>query len=147
MNMRRYINKSGLDLIKKSEGLRLTSYKCAAGILTVGWGSTGGHVKPGMTITAEQAEALLKSDLRRFEEAVAKLAPGSSDNQFSALVSFAFNVGIDALKTSTLLKLHRAGDYEGAAEQFKRWNKAGGKVLAGLVRRRAAEAALYRSKA
>ena len=143
----RHINGAGLRLLKSFEGCKLTAYKCPAGIWTVGYGSTGGHVKPGLTITQEYAEGLLRSDLRRFEEAVAKLAPGSSDNQFSALVSFAFNVGIDALKTSTLLKLHRAGDYEGAAEQFKRWNKAGGKVLAGLVRRRAAEAALYRSKA
>lgn len=143
----RHINGAGLRLLKQFEGCKLTAYLCPAKIWTIGFGSTGGHVKPGMTITAEQAEALLKSDLRRFEEAVARLAPGSTDNQFSALVSFAFNVGIDALKQSTLLKLHKAGDYEGAAEQFARWNKGGGKILPGLVKRRAAEADLYRRKA
>lgn len=143
----RHINGAGLRLLKQYEGCKLTAYKCPAGIWTIGYGSTGGHVKRGLTITQDQAEGLLRSDLRRFEDAVAKLAPGATDNQFSALVSFAFNVGIDALKKSTLLKLHKAGDYEGAAEQFPRWNKAGGKVLPGLVKRRAAEAALYRSKA
>lgn len=143
----RHINGAGLRLLKQCEGCKLTAYKCPAGIWTIGYGSTGSHVKRGLTITQDQAEGLLRSDLRRFEDAVATMAPGSTDNQFSALVSFAFNVGIDALKKSTLLKLHKAGDYEGAAEQFPRWNKAGGKVLPGLVKRRAAEAALYRSKA
>ena len=141
---RRAINKEGLELIKFFEGCKLTSYLCPAKVWTVGYGSTGSHVKPGMTITKEQAEELLRSDLRRFEDYVAANCAPATDNQFSALVSFAFNVGEGALGSSTLRRLHMAKDYEGAAQQFARWNKAGGKVLAGLTRRREAEAALYR---
>lgn len=142
--MRRAINKEGLELIKSFEGLRLKSYRCSANVLTIGWGSTGPHVKEDMTITQDQAEELLRSDLRRFEDFVANRCSPATDNQFAALVSFAFNVGEGALGTSTLRRLHMEGNYEAAAEQFKRWNKAGGKVLNGLVRRRAAEEALYR---
>lgn len=141
---RRAINKEGLELVKSFEGLKLTSYLCPAKVWTVGYGSTGSHVKPGMTITREQAEELLRSDLRRFEDAVAAAAPKATDNQFSAMVSLAFNIGIGALQRSTVLRRHLAGDHAGAADAFAMWNKAGGRVLAGLTRRRAAEAALYR---
>lgn len=144
--MRRAINAAGLALIQHFEGCKLTAYKCPAGIWTIGYGSTGGHVKPGLTITQDQAEGLLRSDLRRFEAAVARLAPGANDNQFSALVSLAFNIGIANFEGSTLLRRHLAGDYEGATAQFARWNKSKGKVLAGLVNRRAAEAKLYRGQ-
>ncbi len=141
--MTRTINKSGLDLVKSFEGCKLKAYVCPAGVLTIGYGSTGPHVKPGMTITQDQADDLLRSDLRRFEDYVDQHCKPATDNQFSALVSFCFNVGEGNLRTSTLRRLHKAGDYAGAQAQFARWNKGGGKVLAGLVRRRKAEAKLY----
>lgn len=140
----RAINPEGLELIKRFEGCELKAYKCPAGVWTIGYGSTGSHVKPGMTITQDQAEELLRSDLRRFEDYVDQNCSPCSDNQFAALTSFAFNLGEGNLKTSTLRRMHMAGDYEGAALQFRRWNKAGGKILPGLVRRRNAEEALYR---
>ena len=141
--MTRSINKAGLELIKSFEGCKLKAYVCPAGVLTIGYGSTGSHVKPGMVITQDQADELLRSDLRRFEDYVDQHCKPATDNQFAALVSFAFNVGEGNLRTSTLRRLHNAGDYAGAQGQFARWNKGGGKVLAGLVRRREAEAKLY----
>ena len=108
-----------------------------------GYGSTGPHVKPGLTITEAQAEELLRQDVARFEVAVADMAKVATDNQFAAMVSLAFNVGAEALRKSTLLRKHNAGDYTGARAEFARWKFAGGKVLGGLVRRRAAEAKLY----
>jgi lysozyme len=144
------ISSSGLDLIKQFEGFEAKAYRCPAGILTIGYGSTGSHVKPGMCITEAEAVALLDKDLDRFENAVSQMAPKSTQWQYDALVSFAYNVGVGALKGSTLLSLHNAGDYSGASAQFVRWNKArvNGvlKPLNGLTRRRMAEADLYRSK-
>ena len=122
------ISPRGIELVKQFEGCKLTAYVCPAGVLTIGYGSTGQHVKAGMKIDGAQANALLLKDLERFEA-----------------VSFAFNLGLGNLEKSTLLKLHNAGKHTEAADQFKRWNKAGGKVLAGLTRRREAEAALYLS--
>lgn len=141
--MTRRIGPKGLALIKEFEGRRLTAYRDVVGVLTIGYGSTGPHVKPGMTITEAEAEALLRKDLDRFERGVAEMAGEMTPGQFSALVSLAYNVGLGNFASSTLLKLHRAGDYAGAAGQFGRWNKAGGRVLAGLTKRRAAERALY----
>lgn len=140
----RTINKAGLDIVRDFEGLRLKAYICPAGVLTIGYGSTGPHVKPGMVITADQATDLLVKDLARFERFVEEHGGSCTDNEFSALVSFAFNVGCGALEESTLLRLHRAGKKDAAADQFGRWTKGGGRVLPGLVKRRAAEAALYR---
>ena len=140
----RKINCAGLAIIKKYEGLKLKAYKCPAGIWTIGWGHTG-DVKASDVITTHQAEAILDADLDKFECGVEMLCPRSNANQFSALVSFAFNVGIDALKKSTLLKLFLAGGPLAAAAQFAKWNKGGGKVLPGLVKRRAAERALFLS--
>jgi lysozyme len=140
----RQINAEGLALIKEFEGLELKAYLCPAKVWTIGYGSTGAHVKPGMVITEAEAEQLLRKDLARFERAVARACPIATGNQFSAMVSLAFNIGEAAFEKSTLARLHKAGDYRGAAEQFPRWNKAGGKVLAGLSRRRAREQALYR---
>lgn len=140
----RRIGPKGLALIKASEGLRLKAYLDPVGIPTIGYGSTGPHVAMGKAITHAEADALLRKDLERFERGVSELAGEMTPGQFSALVSFAFNVGLKALEESTLLRLHRAGDFVGAAAQFGRWTKAGGKVLPGLVKRRAAEAALYR---
>ncbi len=139
----REIGADGLALIKQFEGLELTAYLCPAKVWTVGYGSTGPHVRPGMTITEADAERLLRQDLDRFEEAVDKAAPGTPQPMFDAMVSFAFNVGIGAFERSTLLRLHKAGQYHGAKGQFAAWNKAGGRVLPGLTRRRAAEASLY----
>lgn len=139
--------RNGLDLIKSFEGLKLTAYLCPARIPTIGFGHTK-TVRPDdvgkKKITENEAERLLKADLVNFESSVNKLVKVPlNQNQFDALVSFAFNVGSGALSTSTLLKKLNAKDYKGAADQFARWNKAGGKVLNGLVRRRAAEAALF----
>lgn len=139
----RQINADGLALIKRFEGLRLKAYKCPAGVWTVGYGSTGPHVKPDTVITADEAERLLLDDLVRFEQGVALQCQIATDNQFAALVAFAFNVGLEALRTSTLRRMHNEGNYAGAAGQFGRWNKGGGRVLPGLIKRRAAEAALY----
>lgn len=136
-------SKAGIDLIKKFEGCKLKTYKCSAGVDTIGYGSTGPHVRPGMTITQAEAEALLIKDLSRFEVGVSKLAKKTTQGQFDALVSFAFNLGLGNLESSTLLKMHNAGKYAEAAEQFHRWTKAAGKVLLGLIKRRAAESDLY----
>lgn len=137
-------SQAGIDLIKQFEGERLTSYYCPAGVLTIGTGHTGSDVKPNQTITGAESLRLLQGDLRRFEKAVnSYVKVPLTQNQFDALVCFAFNVGTGALASSTLLKLLNAGKYKGAQAQFGRWNKAGGKALAGLTRRRAAEAALF----
>lgn len=141
-----HTSQKGLDLIKSFEGLRLSAYKCPADVWTIGHGTTAG-VKPGQTITKERAEELLREDVERFEAQVLRLVKVPlSQGQFDALVSFTYNLGAGNLSNSTLLRLLNAGDYAGAADQFDRWNKAGGKVLAGLVRRRAAERALFEGK-
>lgn len=140
------ISKAGLDLIKKFEGLYLKAYRCPAGVPTIGYGHTAG-VAMGQTITQQQADDYLRRDVRQFERAVARLVTVPlTQGQFDALVSFAFNLGEGALAQSTLLRLLNAGDYAGAAAQFDRWNKAGGRVLPGLVRRRAAERALFEAR-
>lgn len=139
------ISQKGLDLIKKWEGCKLTAYKCPAGIWTIGYGSTGPHVKQGMVITQAQADALLLKDVSRFELGVNAMASKFTQGQFDALVSFAFNLGLGNLASSTLLKKHKAGDYAAAADNFGKWVNAGGKRLAGLVKRRADERALYLS--
>lgn len=136
---------AGRAMIAGFEGLRLTAYRCPAGVLTIGYGHTGPDVKPGLVITQQQAENLLAADLARFERGVSEMCAGLSltQGQFDALVSFAYNLGLGALAGSTLMRLLRAGDVQGAARQFDRWNKAGGKVLPGLVKRRAAERDLF----
>lgn len=112
---------------------------------TIGWGSTGPDIRKGVVWTQQQCDDRLAEHLDEFAQNVSKLlgsAP-TTQNQFDAMVSFAYNVGVGNLAASTLLKKHKAGDYQGAAAEFARWNKASGKVLAGLTKRRAAEAALY----
>lgn len=135
-------NEAGKDLIKKAEGLRLEAYLCPAGVWTIGYGHTGAHVLPGSKVTEHQADAILDADLAKFEAAVARLAPGASENEFSALVSFTFNLGEAALARSTLLKKFLDGDKAGAASEFMKWTSAG-KVLPGLVKRRADERRLF----
>ena len=136
-------SQKGIDLIKKFEGCRLEAYKCPAGVWTIGYGHTKG-VKDGMIISLEQAKEFLREDLRIFEQAVeACVKVPLSQNQFDALVSFCYNCGSGALKTSTLLRLLNEGKYSSAADQFLRWNKAGGKVLVGLTRRREEEREMF----
>ncbi|HEY9761730.1 MAG TPA: lysozyme [Trichocoleus sp.] len=145
------INSAGLEIIKHFEGIRLKAYQDSVGVWTIGYGHTSmagpPHVTPGMTISAAEAETILKRDLGVFEKGVddAVTATVNSD-QFSALVSFAFNVGLGNLRNSTLLKKLNAGDSKGAAEEFLRWSYAGGKQLPGLLRRRRAERALFLSQ-
>jgi lysozyme len=145
----RRISPAGLALIKQFEGLVLKAYKDPVGILTIGYGSTGAHVKPGMVITEAQADELLLKDVTRFEDAVRRLCPNTTQGQFDALTSFAFNLGEGALENSTLRNRHNDGDYAAAAEEFGRWIYAGkpARALPGLVKRRAAEARLYRGQA
>jgi len=142
-------SKACLDLIKRFEGCKLTAYKCPAGVWTVGWGATGPNIVQGTRWTQEQADARLEEDVRRFSFGVSRSIDGAatSQNEFDALVSLAYNIGLGAFGGSTLLKLHRAGDKVAAGNQFVRWNKAGGRVLDGLSRRREAEANLYRGRA
>lgn len=145
----RTINKSGLDLIKQFEGCKLTAYLCPANVPTIGYGSTTGLTLADVgkkTIAEAQAETLLRADLVRFEKAVSKLATVPlSDNQFAALTSFAFNLGEGALAKSTLLKrINAKATIADIERSWMQWVNAGGKRLAGLVRRRAAEVALWK---
>ena len=137
-----------ISLIKQFEGLRLTAYQDSVGVWTIGYGWTqpvdGKPIRPGMTIKEETAERLLRTGLVGYESDVSKLVKVKlTQGQFDALVSFAYNLGPRALSTSTLLQKLNAGDYAGAADEFPRWNKAGGKVLPGLTLRREAERALF----
>lgn len=142
------INKETLELIKSFEGLELTAYKDAVGVWTIGYGHTamaGPPVpKAGMKLTVKEAEDLLLKDLIKYEQPVRNyVTVPLNDNQYGALVSFCYNLGGGNLKQSTLLKKVNAKDFAGAAKEFAKWNKAEGKVLKGLTRRRAAEAALF----
>ena len=133
----------GIDLIKHFEGCELEAYKCPAGVWTIGYGHIKG-VKEGMTITEQQAEEMLKSELNEYEGYINNLVTAElNQNQFDAMVSWVYNLGGGNLKASTLLKVLNAGDYAGVPAQMMRWNKAGGKVLEGLTRRRQAEADLF----
>ena len=136
------INAAGLQLIKEFEGLRLDSYICPAGVWTVGYGSTGEHVYPGQVISEPEAEELLRKDLWRFEDCVSsRVKVGLTDNEYAALVSFAFNCGCGALQESTLLRRLNAGEPKPRvfSEELPKWVRGGGQVLPGLVRRRQAE--------
>lgn len=131
------------EIIKDFEGLRLEAYKCPADVWTIGYGHTN-KVKQGDVITAGEADVLLALDVQEAERAVnAYVDVDINQNQFDALVSFVYNLGAGNFKLSTLLRKLNEGDYLGAANEFERWNKAGGKVLNGLVRRRKAESNLF----
>ncbi len=141
------INAAALSLIKRFEGLKTTAYYCPAHIPTIGFGHTA-SVKASdvgvKKITEAQAEKLLQDDLKRFEADVTRLVKVPiNENQFGALVSLVYNIGTGAFAGSTLLKLLNTGRISEAAEQFGRWNKGGGRVLAGLTARRAAERLLF----
>ena len=139
----------GLDLIKEFEGLYLQAYRCPAGVLTIGYGHTSVAGEPkvvaGMKITKQEAEDILRRDLAAVEADVGRLVKVPlTQNQFDALVSFQFNTG--GLGRSSALKRLNAGNYADVPAALLLWNKAAGKVLAGLTRRRKAEAALFASK-
>lgn len=142
--MTRRINAEGLAHIKRWEGLKLEAYRDVGGVWTIGYGSTGSHVHEGMTISKAQAEALLRADIERFEDAVDRLVKVPlSDERFAALVSLAYNIGVGAFQRSTLLKVLNAGRYDDVPAQIMRWNKVGKKVVDGLTNRRAAECGLW----
>jgi len=133
----------GLSLIKQFEGFRAQAYQDVVGVWTIGYGFTEG-VTEGQHMTRAQADARLATELLRYEAAVlaaCKVEP--NQNQFDALVSLAWNIGPGAMAKSSVIKAHNRGDTQAAARAFGLWNKAGGKEWPGLVRRRAAEAAIY----
>lgn len=142
------VTEQGLRLIRDFEGCRERAYRDAVGVWTIGFGHTSAagepHVTPGMTITRAEAEAILARDVAMFAHGVRRLLTRQiSAEQFSALVSFAYNVGLGACATSSVLKAVNAGDFDAVPRRLSLWVKAGGKTLPGLVRRRAAEAALF----
>ena len=159
------ISEAGIQLIKSFEGCHNQPYKCPASLWTIGFGRVlypdqarlknderanyPLKTEHNRTFSGDEIDTLLEKDLQRFEAGVLRLCPASADNQchLDALVSFAFNVGLGNLQSSTLRMKYNRGDYAGAAEEFLKWNKAGGKVLNGLVRRREAERALCLSGA
>jgi len=139
---------AGIALIKSFEQCRLTAYlPTPKDKPTIGWGTTGADIKMGMTWTQAECDERFAADLRAFAEGVSAALTGETTQpQFDAMTSLAYNIGARAFKNSTLLRLHNAGDFAAAAAQFARWNKQAGQVLAGLTRRRAAEAAIYRGE-
>ncbi len=137
-------SRDGVDLIKQFEGLRLEPYLCAAGVPTIGYGHTRGVTMKSRRISQEQADDYLRRDLLDAERAVQHFVTvAMNDNQFAALVSFVFNVGLSNFLASTLRKKLNAGEYLEAASEFQKWVYAGKKRIPGLVNRRAAEKALF----
>lgn len=145
--MKKKTSEAGKNLIKEFEGFRATAYICPAGVVTVGYGTTRIHDKPiqlGITITTDEADIFLEEDLKTFEDVVNQsVSVEIFQNQFDALVAFVYNVGAGNFKKSTLLKKVNAGQFDVAANEFLKWNKAAGKVLRGLTRRRTAERELF----
>jgi lysozyme len=146
------LTEKGKQFIKGWEGCRLTAYHDIGGVWSIGWGHTGMGVVSGLIIKQPQADALFDEDVARIEQGVTDLVKVSlTQNQFDALVSFAFNCGLDAddddkpegLGDSTLLKKLNEGDYFGARYEFGKWCKVKGKIVSGLIRRRKAEAELF----
>ena len=141
-------SKDGLALTQEFEGCRLKAYQDQVGVWTIGYGHTGPGVVDGLTITQEQADALLASDITAASSFVNQVVTVPlKQNQFDALVDFAFNLGRAALGGSTLLKMLNVSNFDGAAGQFLLWVHAGGKVVAGLQRRRRAEQAMFNGQA
>lgn len=139
-------SQEGLELIKKFEGCKLKSYKCPAGVWTIGYGHTE-DIKEGDIVSPEEANKLLRADVFKFEEYVTdNVMVNLTQNQFDALVAWTFNLGVGNLRNSTMLKKLNNADYTSVPFEMKRWNKAGGKTLDGLVRRRQAESLLFESK-
>ena len=137
------ISQYGIDLIKHFEGCVLDAYKCPAGVWTIGYGHTK-DVQPGDSWSEDHANHMLEVELEEYENYVSTaVTVPLSQNQFDALVSWVYNLGNGNLTSSTMLKVLNSGDYDGVPAQIKRWNKAGGKVLEGLNRRRQAEADMF----
>ena len=131
------------EILKYFEGCKLTAYQDSVGVWTIGFGHTKG-VYDGMTITQDQAEQMLLSELEEYEGYIENMVTVPlTQNQFDALVVWVYNLGPTNFRNSTLLKELNAGNYNAAGQEITRWNKAGGKVLAGLVKRREAEAQLF----
>jgi len=140
------ISQYGIDLIKHFEGCVLDAYKCPAGVWTIGYGHTK-DVQPGDSWSEDHANHMLEVELEEYENYVSTaVTVPLSQNQFDALVSWVYNLGNGNLTSSTMLKVLNSGDYAGVPAQIKRWNKAGGKVLEGLTRRRQAEADMFEGK-
>ena len=140
---------AGLAVVKEFEGLRLRAYKCPAAVWTVGYGHTSAAgnpiVTPELVITNAEAEQILERDMVQYEDGVRKFVKVElTQNQFDALVDFAYNAGVGALQKSTLLKKVNAGKFDEVPAEFMKWTKGGGKELPGLVRRRRAEVKLWR---
>lgn len=146
------LSQNGLNLIEHFEGLKLASYQDSVGIWTIGYGTTvyptGQPVRKGENCTATQANSFIAHDVEKFATGVNNLVKVHlNQNQFDALVSFSYNLGLGNLNSSTLLRKLNAKDYSGAADEFLKWNKAGGKVLDGLTLRRQSEKNLFLQKA
>jgi lysozyme len=134
----------GLSLTEQFEGLRLTAYQDQVGVWTIGYGHTGPDVTAGLTITSDEAQTLLAKDVSSAADCVNNLvAVTLTQEEFDALVDFVFNLGAGAFRGSTMLRDLNAGDFTNAAAQFDMWDHAGGVVVAGLLRRRQAEAELF----
>ncbi len=144
------VSAAGIGLMHSFEGCRLAAYPDPGSRdgnpWTVGWGSTGPGISRGITWTQAQADARFEEDINKFAANVAKLVEGvaTSQLQFDALCSLAYNIGVTALRGSTVLRKHKAGQYQDAARAFLMWNKNDGKVMRGLTRRRLAESDLYK---
>ena len=142
------ISDDGIEFIRQHEGVRHGAYLDSVGIPTIGVGHTGPEVKMGLSWTDDQIDTALRSDLSTAEDCIeAHVEPELTQPQFDALVSFIFNVGCNAFKNSTMLTLINAGNMDAAAQQFQRWNKAGGRVIDGLAKRRDAERELFEDTA
>jgi lysozyme len=142
------ISAAGVAMVARFEGCKMKAYRDAVGVWTIGYGHTSAagppQVTPGLTITRDQAKDILANDLAMFESGVdALLRSAPTQGQYDAMVSFAYNVGLGNFAKSSVLRLFNAGDETGAAQAFGKWTKAGGRVLPGLVTRRAAEAARF----
>ena len=137
------LGERGTEILKYFEGCKLTAYQDSVGVWTIGYGHTKG-VYDGMTITQDQAEQMLLSELEEYEGYIENMVTVPlTQNQFDALVVWIYNLGPTNFKNSTLLKELNSGNYNAAGQEITRWNNAGGKVLAGLVKRREAEAELF----
>lgn len=140
------ISQEGLDLIKKFEGCELKAYQDSVGVWTIGYGHTKG-VEEGQEITQDEAEDMLASELGEYEGYISDMVECDLEQcQFDALVAWVYNLGPTNLRSSTMLKRLNKKDFDDVPNQIKRWDKAGGKVLAGLVRRREAESLLFEGK-
>lgn len=131
-----------LKLIRRFEGCRLMPYYCPAGVLTCGWGSTGRDIVPGQAWTQEYADKRMESDALKFLKGTKVLCPDLNGDALCAIADFSYNLGLGRLRASTMRLRINDGDFDGARRELMKWTRGGGKVLAGLVKRRVAEAEL-----